>query len=157
MKTISESQLFVKHLFAYNANSPYSIRNGRMMYKDQPIAEFVATIIADHPTHCILFFRGNREGVSKVMRVPRKVFNTPYRLRAALEAVSAYDPVHPRMSGHLYRAIVALSGGVGPCTALVPDATPDWCYVGRLDGNLQQISDSVQHNCMRALTGYCLG
>ena len=109
MSIVNKNLMTVKHQIDYL--SPYHIRNGRLMYCDQPIADYTARIIGIIGNDVMLAVACRRSGLRAILTIPRKQFDCGYRLARRLNRESAQDTSYPRMGEHLRRAILAVSGG----------------------------------------------
>ena len=106
-----QENCFVVNASSYNFDYPlYHIRNGRLMYRDQPIADYTARIIGIIGKDVMLAVAYRRSGLRAILTIPRKQFDCGYRLARRLNRESAQDTSYPRMGEHLRRAILAASG-----------------------------------------------
>ena len=111
MNSLHHARGAVKSRAALDSPSPYHIHNGRLMYRDQPIADYTARIIGIIGKDVMLAVAYRRSGLRAILTIPRKQFDCGYRLARRLNRESAQDTSYPRMGEHLRRAILAVSGG----------------------------------------------
>lgn len=92
------------------ATPDFTIEDGRMCYRGRPVADYFVFIIGESPTFYTLFFAGQRWPERSILRIPKKIFHNPQRLKCVLEAQSPVDGCYRRMASKLAPAILAVSG-----------------------------------------------